>query len=136
VAPTSRLKLAKPEEFNGTNRDSSTKFKLACHMYLRTVSPNATGDQRVQFIVSYLEGSAAMWLEPYMEEDIVNNNPAAWLHNEKLFWCEFKSRYGAVNRDESNCVKLKTLKQKGTVQNYLGLFQTYSATLGYNDITL
>ena len=129
------IKLAKPNKFDGTKREESSKFETACRMYLRNVYPSATDDQKIAFIISFLEGTAHDWLEPYMESDF-SGHIIPFLHNEALFWDQFKSRYGLVNRDETNRVKLKDLKQKGSVQDYLSLFETYSATLGYNDRAL
>jgi hypothetical protein len=71
-----------------------------------------------------------------MEQDLLHGRIVPFLHSIDLFWGEFKGRYGVVNRDENNRVNLKNLKQKGSVQEYLSLFETYSATLNYNDQAL
>lgn len=136
TVPGSAFKLAKPVKFDGTKREESSKFELACRMYVRAVHPNATAEAKVAFIFSLLEGTARDWLEPYMESDLLLGHRVPFLHDDALFWDQFKNRYGMVNRDENNRANLKALKQKGSVQEYLGLFQTYAATLGYNDVAL
>ncbi|KAF8604284.1 hypothetical protein BDV93DRAFT_507921 [Ceratobasidium sp. AG-I] len=114
------IKLAKPNKFDGTKCEESAKFKTACHMYLCNVYPNSRDDQKIAFVISFLEGTAHDWLEPYLESDF-SGHPIAFLHNENLFWDQFRSCYGL------------DLKQKGSVQDYLSFFETYSATLGYSD---
>src|ERR1700722_11692588 len=128
--------MAKPKKFDSTKRDKSNKFEIACRMYLHANHPNITPAQRVMFITSYPEGGAKSWLEPFMEQDLIRGVPVNWLQDNDLFWMEFRARYGIVNRDENNRAKLESLKQTGTVQEFLGLFQTYSSTLGYNDTVL
>ncbi|KAF8753873.1 hypothetical protein RHS01_06858 [Rhizoctonia solani] len=111
-----RPKLNLPEKFDGSNKDKAVSFRVAVSHYLR--------------------GKAHEWLEPYLEEDVVNNHPVAWLHSINGFWLQFNARWNVQNKTENYRAKFKTLKQTKSVQDYYKDFQTYSQNLGYNDISL
>jgi hypothetical protein len=130
------LKMAKPEKFDGSKREEATPFIVSCRMYLEAAAPGATEEQAVRFIISYLDGSPKAWVQPFLEQEMLQNQRVAWLHSLTDFLSEFMARFGEANRDENARVKLKKLKHTGTVQDYLTGFQTHSASLGYNDVVL
>lgn len=65
------IKLAKPNKFDGTKREELSTFEMVCCMYLTAVHPTATADQKVAFIMSFLDRIARDWLEPFTEQDIL-----------------------------------------------------------------
>jgi hypothetical protein len=120
------MKLAKPDKFDGTKRDKATDFRISCSLFLRTVHTSATPDQQVNFIMSYLEGTACEWLRPHLDQEIIQGTPVPWLHNVQLFWQEFEKRFGEINRVENYHSKLRKLTRTKSVQEYLRDFQSYS----------
>ncbi|KAB5587863.1 hypothetical protein CTheo_8695 [Ceratobasidium theobromae] len=104
--------------------------------YLSITNPNVTSDEEIAFIISYLEGKAHEWLEPYLEEEYIHHNPVAWLHSTPDFWDEFNKCWMMVNKVENAQSKLQRLVQKASVQTYLTEFQLLASSLKYNDKTL
>ncbi|KAG8786730.1 hypothetical protein FRC12_016326 [Ceratobasidium sp. 428] len=130
------IKLAKPDKFDGKDKSKSKAFRVAITQYLRAVYPHATVDEQILFIISYLEGAALDWLQPFQEADIDPRSPVAFLHNLQSFWSEFDKRFGEVNRAENYRQKFHEIKQKKSVQDFVTEFQTYSQILGYGDTVL
>ncbi|QRV73686.1 hypothetical protein RhiJN_01700 [Ceratobasidium sp. AG-Ba] len=54
--PTVRVKLAKPDKFDG-KKDKSTTFKVAITQYLRATYPGISDNDKIAFIISYLDGN-------------------------------------------------------------------------------
>ncbi|QRV83624.1 Retrotransposon gag protein [Ceratobasidium sp. AG-Ba] len=134
TAPTVRVKLAKPDKFDG-KKDKSTTFKVAITQYLRATYPGILDDDKIAFIISYLDGKASEWIEPHMEHDVLRQ-AVPWLHNVNLFWTEFEKRFGEIDRATKALKKLKTLKQKTSVQDYVTEFQSLAAYVNYDDLAL
>ncbi|QRV85417.1 Retrotransposon gag protein [Ceratobasidium sp. AG-Ba] len=134
VAPSVRVKLAKPNKFDG-KKDKSTTFKVAITQYLRATYPGILDDDKVAFIILYLDGKASEWIEPHMEHDILRQ-AVPWLHNVNLFWAEFEKRFGEIDRATKALKKLKSLKQKSSVQDYVTEFQSLAAYVNYDDLAL
>ncbi|KAG8729054.1 hypothetical protein FRC12_021290 [Ceratobasidium sp. 428] len=130
------IKLAKPDKFDGKDKSKSKAFRVAITQYLRAVYPHATVDEQILFIISYLEGAALDWLQPFQEADIDPRSPVAFLHNLQSFWSEFDKRFGEINRAENYRQKFHEIKQKKSVQDFVTEFQTYSQILGYGDTVL
>ncbi|QRV84679.1 Retrotransposon gag protein [Ceratobasidium sp. AG-Ba] len=131
---TTRVKLAKPDKFDG-KKDKSTTFKVAITQYLRSTYPGSSDDDKIAFIISYLDGKAAEWVEPHMEHDVLRQ-AVPWLHNVNLFWAEFEKRFGEIDRATKALKKLKSLKQKSSVQDYVTEFQSLAAYVNYDDLAL
>ncbi|KAG8793354.1 hypothetical protein FRC12_002948 [Ceratobasidium sp. 428] len=130
------IKLAKPDKFDGKDKSLSKAFRVAITQYLRAVYPHATVDEQILFIISYLEGAALDWLQPFQEADIDPHLPVAFLHNLQSFWSEFDKRFGEINQAENYRQKFHEIKQKKSVQDFVMEFQTYSQILGYGDTVL
>ncbi|QRV83052.1 Retrotransposon gag protein [Ceratobasidium sp. AG-Ba] len=134
TAPTVRVKLAKPDKFDG-KKDKSTTFKVAITQYLRATYPGISDDDKIAFIISYLDGKASEWIEPHMEHDVLRQ-AVPWLHNVNLFWAEFEKRFGEIDQATKALKKLKSLKQKSSVQDYVTEFQSLAAYVNYDDLAL
>ncbi|KAG9091132.1 hypothetical protein FS749_016778 [Ceratobasidium sp. UAMH 11750] len=135
ISPTTiSVKTAKPDKFDGSKKDKATEFCVACTQHLRSTYPNASEDQQVMFVTSYLEGIVHDWLRPHLELDL--STPMTWLHDIDLFWAEFNKHFGEVNKKETYWGKLCTLSQTKSVQDYLRDFQTFSGPLQYDDTVL
>ncbi|KAJ1303192.1 hypothetical protein OPQ81_011016 [Rhizoctonia solani] len=129
-------KLATPDKFDGSDKNKAVSFRVAVSHYLRVSYPSSTVDEQIAFIISCLDGKAQEWLEPYLEDDVVNGNNVAWLHDLPDFWMQFNTRWNVQNKTENYRAKFRALKQTKSVQEYFKDFQTYSQNLGYNDISL
>ncbi|QRV83530.1 Retrotransposon gag protein [Ceratobasidium sp. AG-Ba] len=134
IVPAVRVKLAKPDKFDG-KKDKSTTFKVAITQYLRATYPGTSDDDKIAFIISYLDGKASEWIEPHMEHDILRQ-AVPWLHDVNLFWTEFEKRFGEIDRATKALKKLKSLKQKSSVQDYVTEFQSLAAYVNYDDLAL
>ncbi|KAG8734843.1 Retrotransposon-derived protein peg10 [Ceratobasidium sp. 414] len=135
------LKINKPEKFDGSDLDKTSEFVVASQLYLCDGAAGATAEQKITFVISLLTGSARMWVQPFLEQDLqAGMNQALqvpWLHDEAAFWTEFNSRYADVNRKDTYREKLLKLHQTtGSVQEYLTKFYAYLNLLGYGDTEL
>ncbi|QRV80815.1 Transposon Ty3-I Gag-Pol polyprotein [Ceratobasidium sp. AG-Ba] len=92
-------------------------------------------DDKIAFIISYLDGKASEWIEPHMEHDNLRQ-AVPWLHDVNLFWAEFEKRFGEIDQATKALKKLKSLKQKSSVQDYVTEFQSLAAYVNYNDLAL
>ncbi|QRV96520.1 Retrotransposon gag protein [Ceratobasidium sp. AG-Ba] len=97
--------------------------------------PGISDDDKIAFIISYLDGKALEWIKPHMEHDVLRQ-AVPWLHNVNLFWAEFEKRFGEIDRATKALKKLKTLKQKLSVQDYVTKFQSLAAYVNYDDLAL
>ncbi|QRW03346.1 Retrotransposon gag protein [Ceratobasidium sp. AG-Ba] len=134
AAPAVCVKLAKPDKFDG-KKDKSTTFKVAITQYLRATYPGISDDDEIAFVISYLDGKASEWIEPHIEHDVLWQ-AVPWLHNVNLFWAEFEKRFGEIDRATKAFKKLKSLKQKLSVQDYVTEFQSLAAYVNYDDLAL
>ncbi|QRV92681.1 hypothetical protein RhiJN_20699 [Ceratobasidium sp. AG-Ba] len=91
---TTRVKLAKPDKFDG-KKDKSTTFKVAITQYLRSTYPGSSDDDKIAFIISYLDGKAAEWVEPHMEHDSLKQKSSV-----QDYVTEFQSLAAYVNYDD------------------------------------
>ncbi|QRW10551.1 Transposon Tf2-12 polyprotein [Ceratobasidium sp. AG-Ba] len=135
-ASTRAPKLSSPAKFDGSDKNKAVSFRVAVTHYLRTLYPNATADKQVAFIISCLEGKAHDWLEPSLEQDVVQNTPVPWLHDVGQFWVQFNALWNVANKTENFRAKFKALKQTKSVQEYHKDFQMYGQNLGYNDVSM
>ncbi|QRW03988.1 Retrotransposon gag protein [Ceratobasidium sp. AG-Ba] len=131
---TQRIKLAKPEKFDG-KKEKSIAFKVSLMQYLRTTYPGTLEEDKIAFILSYLDSKAVEWIEPHIEFDMLHR-PVAWLHDGNLFWAEFEKRFGEIDRSTKALKELKTLCQKKSVQDYVTEFQTLATHVNYDDMAI
>ncbi|QRV99281.1 hypothetical protein RhiJN_27300 [Ceratobasidium sp. AG-Ba] len=96
TAPTVRVKLAKPDKFDG-KKDKSTTFKVAITQYLRATYPGISDDDKIAFIISYLDGKASEWIEPHMEHDVLRQAQKSSVQD---YVTEFQSLAAYVNYDD------------------------------------
>ncbi|QRV95895.1 Transposon Tf2-12 polyprotein [Ceratobasidium sp. AG-Ba] len=134
TVPAVWVKLTKPDKFDG-KKDKSTMFKVAITQYLRTTYPGISDDDKIAFIILYLDGKALKWIEPHMEHDVLRQ-VVPWLPNINLFWAKFKKRFGEIDQATKALKKLKPLKQKSSVQDYVTEFQSLAAYVNYDDLAL
>jgi hypothetical protein len=66
-------KLASPSKFDGSDKNKAVSFRVAVAHYLQTSYPQASVNEQIAFIISCLDGKAHEWLEPYLEQDVVQN---------------------------------------------------------------
>ena len=52
-----------------------------------TTHPNESDDNKIAFIISYLDGKAAEWGGLQSKFDVLQA-PVEWLHDINLFWAE------------------------------------------------
>ncbi|QRW05893.1 Transposon Tf2-12 polyprotein [Ceratobasidium sp. AG-Ba] len=128
------IKLAKPEKFDG-KKDNSTLFKVSLTQYLRATYPGSLDNKKIAFIISYLDSKASEWIEPHLEFDVLHR-PVNWLHNVNLFWAEFEKRFVKIDCAAKALKKLKTLRQKQSVQDYVTEFQTLATHVNYDNLAL
>ncbi|QRV82902.1 Retrotransposon gag protein [Ceratobasidium sp. AG-Ba] len=96
AAPTIRVKLAKPDKFDG-KKDKSTTFKVAITQYLRATYPGILDEDKIAFIISYLDGKASDWIEPHMEHDVLRQAQKSSVQD---YVTEFQSLAAYVNYDD------------------------------------
>ncbi|KAG8713280.1 hypothetical protein FRC08_013463 [Ceratobasidium sp. 394] len=118
------------------DRNKAVSFRVAVTHYLRVSYPRSTVDEQIVCIMSCLDGRAHEWAEPYLEQDVVLGTQVSWLHDLAEFWVQFNVHWNVSNKTEYFRTKFKTLEQAKSVQEYFEDFQTYSQTLGYNNISL
>src|SRR6185295_8803134 len=98
----STMKMAKPDKFDG-KKEKSNDFRVACMMYLQVNHCQDTDENKIWFIISYLEGAARKWLKPHMDAELIGNQQVPWLHDLGQFWGQFEQHFGEINKEETYC---------------------------------
>ena len=108
----SRLKLERPEKFDGTPAKLSN-WLFNVHQFC-TVSGVTTSEEIVKVAVTLLEGKALTWWRAVSIE--------CWAALGLCSWREFSQHLEAEFRDVHHCLRNQTklfdLKQKGSVARY------------------
>ncbi|QRV84412.1 Retrotransposon gag protein [Ceratobasidium sp. AG-Ba] len=94
AAPTVRVKLAKPDKFDG--KKQVYHVQIAITQYLRATYPGISDDDKIAFIISYLDGKASEWIEPHMEHDVLRQTKSS----VQDYVTEFQSLAAYVNYDD------------------------------------
>ncbi|CAE6348597.1 unnamed protein product, partial [Rhizoctonia solani] len=70
-----KLKLQEPSKFDGMDKTKAMAFRTLITHYIRVVDPSSLADEQIAFIISYLDGAAKTWLEPFEERDLDPSTP-------------------------------------------------------------
>ena len=130
----SSMKIAKPTEFRGSEKDSVDidTFLLQCDLYFSGF-PTVTETQKTAFVLSYCKGSAGKWAESFIQKNLTGRSPT---YTE--LQTEMKGMWGVANKEEKAARELDALKQNAsTVAEYVSAFrQKSSQTFGFSDYDL
>jgi len=124
VKPT-ELKIGVPIEYDG-NQETATGWLMSIKAYLLINNDVYNNDEkRVAFGLSHMKKAVAQsWATDYYEQALAQNPPSfgTWENFEK----EFKKSFMPVDTAGTAIAKLRTLTQKGTVEEYITKFRTHA----------
>jgi hypothetical protein len=117
-------KVAKPSTFNGGFRANVELWLFEMNSYLEIAK--VPGNQKVQFVSSYLKDNAALWFKYVYEEAEAQGVQLTWEGvQEKLL-----QRFRPIESAKTARVALASLRQTGSAQHYCNLFQQYVTLTG------
>jgi hypothetical protein len=121
-----------PDKFSGNNRnDSVENFKTRLSMYFlinKRLFP--TPEDKVLFIIQNLEGPAYAYVESFLSKYGTNEAHPMFAGHHNLI-TELTKVFGLPDQKGTYEQKLDNLKQFGDIVNYITLFRTYAAPLGW-----
>ena len=112
-----QMEVAKPAIFSG-EAEKVGGFIMACRLYLRIKMREATVEEQVQWVLSYVqEGSADVWKENMMEE-----LEAREIKHETVeeFLTSLKKEFGGGEEELVKAAELRKLEQEGkTMEEFI-----------------
>jgi Ty3 transposon capsid-like protein len=124
-------KIAKPTKFIGGKDSINVETFLAQVSLYLTQYPNATQQQHLSLMLSYLKGNAGKWAEPYVKKK------AAGELDFQDFLEEFSRMFKDENKEAKAIRELETLKQgSSSVPEYVASFKQKSVFTNFSDYDL
>jgi hypothetical protein len=126
-------KVREPTPFNGKHSSQLTDF-LAQVRVAFEVRPSKypTEKTKVLYAVSYLEGAALAYFQPF----IGKADPPSWMTNFALFADELEKCFGDPDLIGNVTFKLRKLKQTGSASAYAAEFRQLASRLSWNEQAL
>jgi len=111
------IKIAKLSVFNG-EAERVGGFIMACKLYLRMRVREATVEEQIQWVLSYVqEGSVDVWKENILE-DLETGGAEFGLARE--FLLELKKEFGGGDEESVKVAELRRLEQEGrTIEKFV-----------------
>ena len=127
---TPKPKIAIPSKFNG-DKKTARQFVAQCTLYFEVMGAQfPTPRSKIVFLVSLLEGQAAKWALPLLERsDLV-------MTDLTQFHTAFFSMFGEQNPRRKAEDTLRSLRQQGSVADYVTAFRMHCAESEWNDVAL
>src|SRR5882757_3061185 len=125
-------KIAKPKEFAG-ERDQVDSFIKDCKIYMMAKQEEFNGERaKIAFILSYCKGGKSDKWANWIFEIIEANEPEA-PRTAKEFFNLIQAYFGDPEKQLTARTKLDSLKQNGTVDDYIIEFQELAVEMGYQN---
>ena len=123
------MEVAKPAIFNG-EAGKVGGFVIACRLYLRMKMREATVEEQVQWVLSYVQGgSADIWKENVMEE--LETGEIEYETMEE-FLTSLKKELSGGEEESVKVEQLRKMKQGGrTIEEFIQEFKRAARESGY-----
>ena len=115
------MEVAKPAIFN-RKAEKVEGFVITCRLYLRMKMREATVEEQVQWVLSYVQGgSADIWKENVMEE--LETGEMEYEMVEE-FLTSLKKKFGGEEEESVKAVELRKMEQGGrTMEEFVQKFK-------------
>lgn len=136
------FKAGQPKPFSG-GAEKFKEFVVSLGLIFRLQSQRFPDEEtKIFFASTFLEGKAALWWRPFLEDKLQHAEHEIQPQTRELFesfvaFTEGLRAYSGVREEEKEAErKLYELKQTGTVMHYAAQFRSISTLLGWNDQAL
>ena len=140
--PPNGFKVAAPDMFRGERkklRQFLNQLDLNIMFYARSLD---TEQQKVIYASTYLRDDAADWFEPYLR-NYMNPGPQGMKAETNQIFSSFANFkvvigkiYGDVDEQREAELKIRVLRQNGSVSHYSSQFQQLKSRITWNDSAL
>jgi len=131
-----RTKVAKPDLFYG-ERKKLQMFISQLELYFFFNAPDFPDeDRKVMFAATYLQGTAAQWFEPYLQDRMQKAPEERRPETNEVFnrfptfVAKMKQNFGDLNKVRKATHTVMTIRQRTSVAAYTTEFQQAAAYLG------
>jgi len=126
-----QMEVAKPAIFNG-EAGRVEEFVITCRLYLRMKMREATVEERVQWVLSYVQGgSADVWKENVIEE--LETGEIEYGTVEE-FLTSLKKEFGGGEEESVKAAELRKLEQgERTMEEFVQEFKRAARGSGYEE---
>ena len=124
-----QMEVAKPAIFSG-EAGKVRGFIMVCRLYLRIKMREATVEEQIQWVLSYVQGgSADVWKENMMEELEVGEIEHKTVEE---FLTSLKKEFSGGEEESVKAAELRKLEQKGkTMEEFIQEFKRAERGSGY-----
>jgi len=125
----SQMEMAKLAIFNG-EAGRVGEFVIACRLYLKMKIREATVEEQVQWVLSYMQGrSTNVWKKNMMEE--LESGEVEYESAEE-FLTSLKKEFGGGEEESVKAAELRKLEQGGkTIEEFVQEFKKIARGSGY-----
>lgn len=133
--PRRTAKPNKPDTFDGKDPNKLNQFILQCKINFRDNSECFRSDSdKVNFVLSFLRGTALQWFEPSLLEDVYE----PWMDSWPAFLSELRTNFGTIDPIGDAEEELDHLRMKDThnILRYNVEFNRLAAHVQWGDSAL
>jgi hypothetical protein len=123
------LNLRNPDTFDGSDLAKLNLFLTQCYLHFAEYMQDfPTDDEKVLFMISYLQGTAQQWFAPNLYDPTAI---PAWDRNFLIFVQELTMNFGPHDPvgDTEDCIQLCRMKHGDQIATYVIEFDQLAETV-------
>ena len=136
---TQHSKVREPDQFDGSDSRKLRSFLVQCQLNFNDrVTAFASDKAKVNYVLSFLKGTALDWFEPALLRIQEGGFPPAWFDNYSAFVSELRTNFGPHDPVGDAEADIEALRMRDTqrITKYIVEFNRLSSQLEWNNSAL